>query len=231
MTCFMTYSVYSLNFSNLFPQQSEYMMMITLYFLLSICWTLISMAWFVVCNYFISKGEMPKSLYVFCGFFQKLPSYCVPKRKTNNETVIKKDVIVENGEFKKAENQVNAEAANSQATDQTVSTSDNNNSVVPENVSTDQNIPVDNKETIQTNSIETTTPIINTNETIEKKKSKCNFCNRCESCQSVVDSDKVKAKNKKDIEGKCNVLNYFVLSIVLILMLGSNLIVWLTMSK
>ncbi|CAF1067888.1 unnamed protein product [Rotaria sordida] len=57
MTCFLTYSIYSLNFSSQFPQQSEYLMMITLYFLLSICWTLISMTWFIVCDHFTTKGE------------------------------------------------------------------------------------------------------------------------------------------------------------------------------
>ena len=55
----------------------------------------------------------------------------------------------------------------------------------------------------------------------------CKFCNRCESYQATVDNDKIKAKNKKDIEGKCNILNYFVLLLVLIFILGSNLIVWL----
>lgn len=81
MACFMTYSVYSLNFSNLFLQQSEYLMMITLYFLLSIGWTLVSMAWFVVCNQFMSKSEMPKALYIFCGWLQRIFFCCFPRPK------------------------------------------------------------------------------------------------------------------------------------------------------
>ncbi|CAF1362402.1 unnamed protein product [Adineta steineri] len=99
MTCFMTYSVYSLNFSNLFPQQSQYLMMITFYFLLSICWTLISMIWFVLCNHFITKGEMPKLLYSFSEWLQKrifLFCFPLPKQDKPNPSCFRQNIKVEN---------------------------------------------------------------------------------------------------------------------------------------
>ncbi|CAF4685823.1 unnamed protein product [Rotaria socialis] len=77
MTCFMTYSVYSLNFSSLFPQQSEYLMIITLYFLLSMSWTLISMTWFIICNHFLAKAAMPVPLVMFSGLLQRLFACCL----------------------------------------------------------------------------------------------------------------------------------------------------------
>jgi hypothetical protein len=101
MVCFMTYPIYSLNFSSLFPQQSEYLMMITLYFLLSIFWTLISMAWFLICNHYTTKAQMPKKLCDFCGQLQRMYCCCFPQPKNDK----KKDIIVENGECRNFDNQ------------------------------------------------------------------------------------------------------------------------------
>ncbi|CAF4840870.1 unnamed protein product, partial [Rotaria sp. Silwood1] len=98
MTCFMTYSVYSLNFSSLFPQQSQYLMMITLYFLLSICWTLLSMTWFIMYNHFTAKAEMPKWLYTFCGLLQRVFCYCFPIPKQDDKSNQKKNAIADNSE-------------------------------------------------------------------------------------------------------------------------------------
>ncbi|CAF3139563.1 unnamed protein product [Rotaria sp. Silwood2] len=164
MTCFMTYSVYSLNFSNLFPQQSQYLMTITLYFLLSICWTLLSMTWFVIYNYFTTKAEMPKLLYDFCGLLQRIFCYCFPLPKQDGNTNQKKNAVADSGE--------------------------------------NQNM-----------------------------KSKCDFCNRCDSCQSDFDKEKAKGKNKKEIEARCNALNYLVFLFLLLCMFISNLAVWISMSQ
>ncbi|CAF1555218.1 unnamed protein product, partial [Didymodactylos carnosus] len=110
MICFMTYSVYSLSFSSLFPQQSDYLMTITLYFLLSICWTLIAMLWFVICNYFITKVRMPRLLYAFCELLQRVST---PRPKKDDKTD-KKDVIVENGEIKKSVDEESTKATRAQ---------------------------------------------------------------------------------------------------------------------
>ncbi|CAF1276435.1 unnamed protein product [Rotaria sp. Silwood1] len=115
MTCFMTYSVYSLNFSSLFPQQSEYLMMITLYFLLSICWTLISMVWFIICNHFATKAEMPKPIYAFCGQVQRTLCYCFPPPKEDVKTDKNKDVVVvENGDIKKFDDKESSKVTNTE---------------------------------------------------------------------------------------------------------------------
>ncbi len=76
-----------------------------------------------------------------------------------------------------------------------------------------------------------TTAYASMNTTNENEKLQCNFCNRCNSCQADFDKDKAKVKNKKDIETRCNVLNYFVFLWVLLLMFISNMAVWLTMSN
>ena len=61
-------------------------------------------------------------------------------------------------------------------------------------------------------------------------ESKCNFCNRCEPCQTNVDKEKAKSKEKKEVEGKCKALNYFILLCISILMFVSNMALWLTMA-
>ncbi|CAF1318946.1 unnamed protein product [Rotaria sordida] len=114
MTCFMTYSVYSLSFSNLFPQQSEYIMMITLYFVLSICFTLISMVWFMICNHFTITSEMPKPIYAFCGQLQRVFFCCFPSSKEDGKTDKNKDVIIENGDIKKFDDIRSIQATNTQ---------------------------------------------------------------------------------------------------------------------
>ncbi len=105
MVCFMTYSVYSLNFSSLFPQQSEYVMTITYFFLLSIAWTLLSMAWFTIYTYYVTKGEMPKWLYDFSGQLQQVPFCCFSPAKPNI-TTDQKNGIIENGKYEKSGGQV-----------------------------------------------------------------------------------------------------------------------------
>ncbi|CAF0788447.1 unnamed protein product [Adineta steineri] len=218
MVCFMTYSVYSLNFSNLFPQQSEYLMMITLYFLLSICWTLISMAWFLIYNYIVTKGEMVKSLYNFCGYLQRIFFCCFPRPKQNSKVDKKNDIIAENGEMKIFENQESTQQM------KCVSRLRKQNSI--ETMEMKQHSSATHTESIKKSSIEVQPWEIN-----KEAKRKCNFCNRCESCQADIDKDKTKSKEKKDIEARCNALNYLVFICVFLLMLIVNITIWLLMSK
>ncbi|CAF3881768.1 unnamed protein product, partial [Rotaria sordida] len=239
MTCFMTYSVYSLSFSNLFPQQSEYLMMITLYFLLSMCWTLISMTWFIICNHFTIKNEMPKPLYAFCGQLQKVFICCFPPSQQDNKIDKNKDVIVENAEIKKSDDKETTQATNTQKMKciscQKLFSSCRQRQSRVEIVNEKENNSVQNVEPIKTNptdvepnEIAVSVPV---NEPNAEAKPKCDFCNRCEPCQADFDKDKAKGKNKKDIEARCNALNYFVFICVLLFMFISNMALWLAMSK
>ncbi|CAF1367815.1 unnamed protein product [Adineta steineri] len=236
MTCFMTYSVYSLNFSNLFPQQSQYLMMITLYFLLSICWTLISMAWFVLCNHFISKAEMPKFLYIFSGLLQKkVFFYFFPPPKDDKT----KNVIVENGDLKKSEDKKSTQATGIQKTKcascQKLFPSCFRRHIKVESIDKGQHTSVENETSMNKSAtddarIETPTSVV-IDETNKKATPKCDFCNRCETCQADFDKDKGKGKNKKDIEGRCAALNYLVFFCILLFMVISELSVWVLMAN
>ena len=222
----MTYSVYSLNFSGLFPQQSEYLMIITAYFLLSIGWTLISMAWFVVCNHYTTKTEMPKALYNFCGLLQRMFFCCFKPPKQDGRTDKKTDIIIEHGKFKSVQKIKCILCQNIFA-----SCLPKHNKV--ETIDEKQHTSVEDIETIRTNPTDIIEPavFVSINGANENTKPKCNFCNKCESCQADFDKSEAKNKLKRDIEARCNALNYLVFICVLLLMFASNMTLWLFMSQ
>ncbi len=74
------------------------------------------MAWFVLCNHYARTAEMPKPLYVFCGGLQRVFFYCLPRSKEDNKTDKNKDVIVEDGEFKKSGDKESTNATSAQKT-------------------------------------------------------------------------------------------------------------------
>jgi hypothetical protein len=53
---------------------------------------------------------MPKRLYDFCGYLQRIFFCCFPPAKADGKVDKNKDVIVENGEFKKSEDQISTKA-------------------------------------------------------------------------------------------------------------------------
>ena len=62
MTTFMTFSVYSLRISTDMPVESNFVPMVTLYFILGISYTFLSFIWFIIANEFITKSYLPKFL-------------------------------------------------------------------------------------------------------------------------------------------------------------------------
>lgn len=202
MPCFMTYSVYSLSFSSIFPQQSVYIMMVTLFFLLSIGWTLVSMIWFVICNYYVTKGEMLQLLYILCDRLQRVFFCCFLSTETAKVTSTEKIKCF---------------------SCQKLFTTCLRKRVAAENIdvpSFETNIkPI------------TTVEYVNTTEMTEKQKSKCKFCGKCESYQTDCETNETKNKKKKDFETKCKILNYFVFFCVALLMIISNIVLWLIMAN
>ena len=228
MTCFMTYSVYSLNFSGLFPQQSEYLMTITLYFLLSMVWTLLSMAWFVTCNHYISRGKLPKSLHAFCGVLERCFFCCFspPTPPKNNKMMSTRDASAQNDESIKPViegNRSNPKRCLSccrrspKVENMTVAELMIVESVEPDKGKSFGGSPNDKSD------------CINTNEPGVEAKPKCNTCDRCEPCDADFQEEKAKRKSKKDVESKCSALNYFVFLCMFFFVAIANILVWLSM--
>ena len=62
MTSFMTFSVYSLRVSSEIPVESDFLPMVTLYFILGITYTFVSFNWFILANELAQKKDWPKFL-------------------------------------------------------------------------------------------------------------------------------------------------------------------------
>jgi hypothetical protein len=168
---------------------------------------------------------MSKPLYAFCGLLQRAFCCCCQSSKADKKT----DAIVENGEFNKAMDQDSTEAISTQnikyVPDQNLYPSRFQRAIALQNINERQNYFIEGMKSTKINPTDVG-PIEN-----EMATPKCNFCNRCKSCQADFDKDKAKDKNKKDIEAKCNTLNYLVLLCVSLFMFVSNLTVWLLMSR
>jgi hypothetical protein len=72
MTTFLTYSIYSINTSNSIPTQSDYVPAITVFYIMSTFFVLISFSWFILENFMRSRTYMPLLLRVWVKLFRKL---------------------------------------------------------------------------------------------------------------------------------------------------------------
>ena len=72
MTIFMTFSIYSLRVSSDMPTQSQYLPMVTLYFLLGISYTFIAYIWFIIANEFQTKSNTPQFLMRFAAHVKRV---------------------------------------------------------------------------------------------------------------------------------------------------------------
>ena len=68
-------------------------------------------------------------------------------------------------------------------------------------------------------------------ETKTEVKQKCNFCNRCETCEADLKKEKDKGKNKKEVESKCDALNWFLLVVVFVTITCVELGIWTSINN
>lgn len=65
MSIFLTYSVYAVRTSGDLPIQSDFLPLISLYFVITMGITLLTILWFFLCNYMITRKTMPRFLIRF----------------------------------------------------------------------------------------------------------------------------------------------------------------------
>ena len=73
MTVFLTFGVYALKINGDMPTQSEYIPLVSIYFLIATLYTLLSLIWFVMANYFGIKNHIPKPLVLIAQTLQRKP--------------------------------------------------------------------------------------------------------------------------------------------------------------
>ena len=77
LTIFMTFSIYSLRVSSDMPTQSQYLPMVTLFYMLGISYTLLALTWFILVNEWQTKSSMPKWLNCLAVCVQRTLFCCV----------------------------------------------------------------------------------------------------------------------------------------------------------
>ena len=205
MTGFMTYSVYSLSFSNSTPTQSDFVPILTLYFLFSISFNLFCMCWFVLCNYWTTTPQkVPACLMKFCGLLQRIFCCCFddPNKDKN-----KGGAVESGGDGKKK---------------RCFGCCCSKTNEVSMHELTNHNVTISEVKTVseKADGKEANYP--------KPDYQKCHFCDRCGECQKDFDKEKDKNKVKKDVESKMSALNYFVFIIAFLYLLAFQLGVWLS---
>jgi hypothetical protein len=98
MTCLLTYSVNGVRISADIPATSDVLPAITIYFFVSMFYTLISLTWFVILNLFATKGTMPKCMQKFASALRSVRNFGNVCDKFKMKRKPKNQVQVGNGE-------------------------------------------------------------------------------------------------------------------------------------
>ena len=82
MTIFLTLAIYSVRIASDFPAQGEYIPIISIYFVLGLFYTFISLVWFTYAEYMRTKQRMPACLTQLAKFLRSLSSFKLIKTKS-----------------------------------------------------------------------------------------------------------------------------------------------------
>jgi hypothetical protein len=80
MSFFLTYSINGLRISGEIPMSSDSVPLITYYFIGSLLYTLLSLIWFVVCNFYMMNQSMPETLTRLAESIGAAVKLSVPRR-------------------------------------------------------------------------------------------------------------------------------------------------------
>lgn len=91
ITCFLTFSVNLVIVSADIPVQSDNIPTITMYFIFSIIYTLVTLFWFAFLNYFSTRNFLPFYLSFVARFPENLINLCFNKKKRTNISTERND--------------------------------------------------------------------------------------------------------------------------------------------
>jgi len=96
MTTFLTYAVQSLNIAGFLPVQSQYYPLISIYFLMSLICTFLSLVWFWYSNKHLTENKIPSSLRVVAKYVKKCLFFIFIPAETNQEIMPESDLTITN---------------------------------------------------------------------------------------------------------------------------------------
>ena len=197
MTVFLTFGVYALKINGDMPTQSEYIPIVSIYFIVSTIYTLISLVWFVIAHYFALKSRIPKPLVFIAEKFQYVFSFDwiakikEPKKKPSPDSAAKLGSI----------------ESVYRSPIETINQSVNKNKQQPEDVLRPRKVVL-------------------TDDLVKP----CNSCPKplCQGCDA---KEKEKNKTKSQFDRNLKTLNLLAFIIVLLIMLISNLCIWISVAS
>ncbi|CAF0940104.1 unnamed protein product [Brachionus calyciflorus] len=87
MTIILTFSIYSLRVANDIPVQSDYLPLITVYFMVSTIYSILSLIWFIAANHMLAKSKIP-------SFMLKLSKLFFTGQRKKSEKIVPHEIIV-----------------------------------------------------------------------------------------------------------------------------------------
>jgi hypothetical protein len=96
MTTFLTYAVQSLNIAGFLPVQSQYYPLISIYFLMSLICTFLSLVWFWYTNKLLTENKIPSSLRVVANYVKKCLFFIFIPAETNIQEIFERKITPEN---------------------------------------------------------------------------------------------------------------------------------------
>ena len=89
MTIFLTLAIYSVRIASDFPVQGFYIPIISIYFIMGLLFTFISLLWFAYAEYLRTKKKIPKLMVKFSRLLTCLPFIYWVNSKQNNKIFAK----------------------------------------------------------------------------------------------------------------------------------------------
>ena len=189
MTVFLTFGVYALKINGDMPVQSQYIPIVSVYFIVAALYTLFSLIWFILANYFATKSYIPKPLALVADKVHDIfdceskkkplqksaPVYPIPEKENHIE-----QETVDQSFFAKPPTKE----------DSLVWRKKSGNNV---------QLPV--------------------------KTPKCDSCNKCQDCEI---NEKEKKIAKKILDKNLKTLNLLAFLIIFLIMIISNLAIWIS---
>ena len=207
MTIFMTFSIYSLRVSSDMPTQSQYLPMVTLYFLLGITYTFMAYMWFILANEYQTKGNMPQVFAAFVPYVKRTLFWIFKEDPWWKRSKQAASVVPQDTRHKIIEEHTNPDSQ----------------SVFMTKISATSEVtsPVNNQDNVNKPMESITLPPLY----------KCHNCDFCEKCLKNKKLEKEAKSKKQLIDENLSAINYFACFVLFWIMLGCNLFVWLLVSN
>jgi len=209
----MILAQYSVKVQSDMSPQSQFLPMVTLYYMLSISYAFVSLFWFIIANNWTVKTNIPPYVSKFASHVKKVLFWIFDEPPFWKYFCFKKN--------------------NNDEKEELVVLSNKSDDKAPRGIFPPINITPEEKISAYDISKDLENLNAKKEESIGKKeeKPKCNYCNFCDNCQKDKNKEKDKKKKKDSTESDISALNYFACMCLILIEFSGNMTVWLLISN